>query len=436
MTCAKLYEDANLEQSELSRQRFVEARTDYQSSFRKKRINFYLNKSTKDFNTSRAFWQFYSSSIRLKKSDSASLSPKTILDGDQTITDPANLANKFNEFFANLGQHSDISINQARCFVNNNFTANNVLMPIKSTNGSFNFQPTTTTIIEKYLSSLNDMSSPGISAIPVKILKLCSPLISQFLCDLFNDCVSKCEFPSEFKFALVSPLFKRKGVSTEMNNYRGISVLPPICKVFEKILAEQIRIFFSINHLFYIKQHGFRQAHSCETALHEVISSCCENIDKKMVNLLLFIDFKKAFDLVSPDLLLIKLLNYGFSNSAVKFMTNYFDSRMQSTKIKNTHSTPLRISLGVPQGSVLGPLLFLIYINDLPQYLKSIDTTLFADDTTMAFVGPDYDSAIAKCKVGISLLLEWCEHNYLYVNWLIRDVCVQQERNDAFVYRT
>ena len=90
---------------------------------------------------------------------------------------------------------------------------------------------------------------------------------------------------------------------------------------------------------------------------------------------------------------------------------------MQATKIKNSLSKPLNINLGVPQGSVLGPLLFLIYINDLPAFLKSVDTTLFADDTTMAFVGRDYESAIANCKAGLSLLVEWCEYNYLYVNW-------------------
>ena len=103
---------------------------------------------------------------------------------------------------------------------------------------------TTKIIIEKYLSSLNDISWPGISSVPVVLLKFCSQAISSFLCELFNDFVSSCKFPNEFIFALVSPLFKRKGPSTDMNNYRAISVLQPICKIFEKILAEQFRLYF------------------------------------------------------------------------------------------------------------------------------------------------------------------------------------------------
>ena len=124
-------------------------------------------------------------------------------------------------------------------------------------------------------------SSPGMTGIPVKVLRACADSISPFLCRLFNDCVTQCRFPDEFKFALVTPLFK-KGSSHDMNNYRGISVLPPIGKVFEKVITEQLRIYFSLNKLFFIGQHGFRESHSCESALHEVISTCLANMDKKL----------------------------------------------------------------------------------------------------------------------------------------------------------
>ena len=127
-----------------------------------------------------------------------------------------------------------------------------------------------------------------------------------FLTFHFNDCIKQNVFPSEFKVALVTPLHK-KGIVTDINNYKGISVLTPLNKVYEKILYDQIRIFFEINKLFSSNQHGFRASHSCETALHEVVSNCLFNIDKKLINLLLFIDFKKAFDMVDSRLLMIKL---------------------------------------------------------------------------------------------------------------------------------
>ena len=140
-------------------------------------------------------------------------------------------------------------------------------------------------------------------------------------------------------------------------------------------------------------------------------------MDKKLINLLLLIDFKKAFDLVNPKLLFVKLLNYGFQNSAVKLMTNYFDKRLQAVKINNVNSAPLLINLGVPQGSILGPLLFLVYINDLPAYLNGISSKLFADDTTLDFADHNIESVINCFKKGLSPLLDCCSFNYLYINW-------------------
>jgi hypothetical protein len=125
-----------------------------------------------------------------------------------------------------------------------------------------------------------------------------------------------------------------------------------------------------------------------------MISRCLLNIDAKLINLLLFVDFKKAFDLINPELLLVKLLNYGLTNEAIAFLKNYLDKRQQCVKINGITSSPLNISLGVPQGSVLGPFLFLIYINDLPFFLKSITSKLFADD----IVGSSIEEVIASFR--------------------------------------
>ena len=167
------------------------------------------------------------------------------------------------------------------------------------------------------LNELSSSSSPGHVGIHTKVIKAMPEIFCPILQQLFNCCLELRKIPEDWKIAVVTPLYKNKGDKTDMNNYRAISVLSPIAKIFEKLLAKQISFYFENNKIFFRGQHGFRSGYSCQTALHEFISFINKAIDQKLISLSLFIDFRKAFDLIDPLLLLLKLFHYGFDNNSL-----------------------------------------------------------------------------------------------------------------------
>jgi hypothetical protein len=322
----------------------------------------------------------------------------------------------FNSFFTNLSSTSNATYEDSEAFIADVFLDLKVEQKkIATTN--FSFVPTTSTIVEKLIAKLDNASSPGLSGIPTKILKAASSTFAPILTNLFNNCIRNNIIPIEWKSAVVTPLYKQKSADkSNKNNYRGISVLSLIAKLFEKILATQITIYLNVNKILFKGQHGFRSDHSCETALHELLSDLNMAKDKRLIAILLFIDFRKAFDLVDSKLLLLKLFHYGFDNNALALIKNYFESRQQQVKYRGISSSFADIKLGVPQGSVLGPLFFLIFINDLP-FLLELLCKLFADDTTLYLMGDNVTTLINKFKEYLKPMLDWCKFNKLDINW-------------------
>ena len=154
---------------------------------------------------------------------------------------------------------------------------------------------------------------------------------------------------------MVTPLYKNKGLDLDINNYRGISVISPIAKVFEKVLASQIISYLENYKILIPNQHGFRSFHSCETALHELLTNLNNARNNSLVSLLMFIDFRKAFDLVDSKLLIRKLKHFGFDVSDLKLIQDYFTDRFQTVNLNGSMSSKEEIKLGVPQGTFLGP---------------------------------------------------------------------------------
>ena len=267
------------------------------------------------------------------------------------------------------------------------------------------------------MNELSSSSSPGHVGIHTKVLKAMPEIFSPILKQLFNCCLESRKIPDEWKKAVVTPLYKNKGDKADINNYRAISVLSPIAKMFEKLLAVQITNYFETNNIFFGGQHGFRSGYSCQTALHEFISHLNKAIDLRLLSLSLFIDFRKAFDLIDFLLLALKLFHYGFDNNSLGLITNFFDNRSQIVKIKNSSSKFAKLKLGVPQGSVLGPLLFLIFINDLPFCILRAFIELFADDTTLTLSGEKLEEVLKEFEFVVEDLTLWCHYNKVDINW-------------------
>ena len=385
----------------------------YQSEKRKKMIIFYKSKSNiNDFKDSKAYWKFYSASIKLKSDKSSE--PIVLKNNDKLITDHKDVANYFNTFFTSLTAESSVNLNNCLDQVDKNFTelkSNGSLIT-----GNFNFNTVTESTVQKLLAKLNNESSAGSSGIPVKVIKNSESLIKPITL-IINDCILNCNIPEEWKSAVVTPLYKSKGDKNEINNYRGISVISPVAKIFEKVLATQIIKYLDDYKILCDDQHGFRNSHSCETALHKIISDLNSARNKKLVSLLLFIDFRKAFDLVDSNILLCKLKHLGFDNNACKLIKNYFSLRTQAVKYENEISELKSVELGCGQGTVLGALFFSIFINDMPLLLNLFRKVLFADDTTLYLSRKNVTDLITSFKNTLLPLLDWCKFNRMDINW-------------------
>ena len=184
------------------------------------------------------------------------------------------------------------------------------------------------------------------------------------------------------KIARVIPIHK-DGPKNNVANYRPISLLNSLSKVYEKLMYNRVISFLESNNSLFDMQYGFRSGRSCEQALLNAQNTLLDSLTKRQISLLLLIDFSKAFDMVDHSILLKKLDHYGIRGVALKWMESYLCNRQQFVTVNGSDSTMESIRYGVPQGSILGPLLFIIYINDIPEIAKFAQFILYADDANI-----------------------------------------------------
>ena len=336
--------------------------------------------------------------------------PTTIFHDDVQLSDAKEIATTFNTYFANIGKKLAANIND------NDNTFNDFQQYLDTpAETSLKFNCVTENETMKAIDRLENKSSSGHDGISNKLLKLVKNELKEPLTLIINQMITTGIFPEAFKISKITPLYK-KGDHSLLTNYRPISLLPTISKVFERIIYDQMYEYLNENNLLAKEQFGFRKNHSTEYAAISLVDHISKQMEHGKTPGALYIDLSKAFDTLSFDIILYKLNYYGITGKELQLLTNYLQNRKQYVIFNNHESELTEITTGVPQGSILGPLLFSIIINDLKKSSKKLRFLMYADDTTIYFNLEDFDSNNFEMEINAELqkVSLWLKKNKLF----------------------
>ena len=341
----------------------------------------------------------------INKTNSSKDSTSELFIDGSISKDSQDIANAYNDYFIEIGPR----------LANNITSSINPMTYVTANVPNTIFIPHITEHeITTVISSMKH-SSPGWDSLPTHILK---PFLADYikpLTYLINKSFETGIFPDELKIAKIVPIFK-SGDKTLVSNYRPISVLSFFSKIFETILYNHLIEFIEKHDLLYKFQFGFRKQFSTSHAIISLVDKIHEALNSGNIMIGVTLDFSKAFDTIQISILLKKLYSYGIRGITLKLIESYLTNRQQFVKINNSRSTSKTVTCGVPQGSVLGPLFFLICINDLPNVSDKLFSILFADDTSVFIEGKNIDEVIGIVNTELAKLTVWLAANKLTLN--------------------
>ena len=342
--------------------------------------------------------------------------------------DPSTITNEFYKHFSSIGETFANKIPPPSRDISK------YLSTIPQNERSIFLDPTDSTEIVTLINELVPKNSSGHDNLSNKLLKKLLPAIVEPLTIIFNKSLTEGVFPEAMKKADVVPLYKAKD-QQETNNYRPISLLLTISKLLEKIMYKRTYTFLETSDQISKSQYGFRTAHSCENAICELISGIIKGKQDGMYTLAVFLDMSKAFDSLEHDVLLKKLYNYGIRGVAYNWFESYLSNRQMRVKCnvasngKTEYSNYMNVTYGTPQGSCLGPLIFLVFTNDLHRHLVYSSAILFADDTTLHKIHKNLTYLKWCLEDDLCTLSDWFAANKLTLN-LDKTVCILFQKNN------
>ena len=337
--------------------------------------------------------------------------------GDIT-TNQKIVTNKFNQFYTSMADDLVSKLGKT-----NNKYQDYLKNPNKH---SIFFNEIEPDEVLKLLHKLNPSKAADIFYISPKFLKTSAPHIHETLTTIFNFSLKTGTFPDQMKLAKVIPIFK-SGSKLQVSNYRPISLLPIFSKIFEKLMYSRLYSFLLKDNILFKGQYGFQKGKSTEHAILDIQSKIVDAFENKAIPCCIFLDFAKAFDTVNHNILLSKLNHYGIRGNALTWFTSYLSNRKQCVQIGNQRSDILPINCGVPQGSVLGPLLFLLYINDISNSSHAVDFQMFADDTCIFYSHKNKHILENTLNTELNQVSHWLIANKLSLNI---------DKSNALVFRT
>ena len=327
----------------------------------------------------------------------------------QLTKDPVTIPSIFNEHFASVGR------NLASNLPSSQGSYMNYLAKSTSPASSFFFQPVTEAEVRLEILSIPNGKSHGLYSCPTLMLKHAHQYLSEPLALLINTSVFQGAYPAKLKLFKVVPVFKADD-AFDANNYRPPSLLSNFNRIFEKLIYSCMLSYIVHNDILYTGQYGFRKKHSTQHAILDIINSIQGNMDRRLYSCRIFIGLKKAFDTVDHRILLGKLYFYGFRGVLHNWFLSYLTGRKQTTEAGGHISSSETITCGVPQGSVLGPLLFLLFINDIQNSSRKFRFYLFADDTNILYVDKDLRSLEKVVNEEFKNVYNWLAVNKLTIN--------------------